>query len=122
MGALPASPPLRDALVAFGVWLVFRLLRQHFSLREVVIAAILIGFLHFGSSGAFEEGAAGPYTAQFVGLCSSNANADAARCRCAKARLERSMSARAFDDLAFKFYVDRRPPPELREALSNCSS
>jgi hypothetical protein len=119
MSALPASPVARDALVGFGVWLVFRLLRAPFLLREVAIAAVLIGVLHLGASGVLQHGAADPYVAQFVDLCSPYA--DAERCRCARAELERSMPERDFEELAFKFYVNRMLPPQVREALAGCS-
>jgi hypothetical protein len=119
MRALLSSPVVRDALVVFGVWLAFRLLRTSFSLREILVAAILVGLLHLGASGVLQHGAAGPYVMQFVDLCTPYA--DPERCRCARVELERSMREREFAELAFKFYVDRMPPPKLREALSGCS-
>lgn len=119
MSALLASPVARDALVGLGVWLVFRLLGTAFSLRELAVAAVLVGLLHLSASGVLRYGAAGPYVAQFVDLCSPYA--DPERCRCARAELERSMPERDFEELAFKFYVDRMPPPMLREALGGCS-
>jgi len=119
MSALIASPVVRDALIGLGVWLVFRLLWTPFSLREVLVAAALIGAVHLGESGMLEHGAAGPYIAQFVDLCTPYA--DAERCRCARAALQGRMPEREFGELAFKFYVDRMPPPALREALGGCS-
>jgi hypothetical protein len=119
MGALPANPVARDAVVCLGVWVAFRLLNAPFSLREVVVAAALVGALHLGTSGVLREGAARPYVAQFVDLCASYANRE--RCRCAEAELRHRMSVPDFEEFAFRFYVDRMPPPALREALSGCS-
>jgi hypothetical protein len=116
---LLAHPVARDALVGVGVWFVFRLLGAAFSLREVLVAAMLVGVLHLGASGMLQHGVAGPYISQFVDLCTEYA--DAERCRCAQTELERSMPQPEFADLAFKFYVDRMPPPRLREALADCS-
>lgn len=116
---LLANPVARDALVGLGVWGVFRLLGTAFSLREVLVAVMLVGLLHLGASGVLRHGVAGPYIAQFVDLCTEYA--DAERCGCARTELERSMGEREFAELAFKFYVDRMPPPKLREALSGCS-
>jgi hypothetical protein len=119
MAIFPGTPIVRDALAALGVWLAFRLLRAPFALREVVLGAVVIAVLHFAASATPWSVASGPYVAQFVGLCSPYA--DAGRCRCARAELEQRMRARDFDDLAFKFYVDRRLPPAVRAALDDCS-
>jgi hypothetical protein len=115
---LLAEPLVRDALVALGVWVVFRLLGTVFSLREVLVAMLLVGVLHLSESGVL-EGVSGPYIAQFVELCTEYA--DRERCRCAREELERRLPKDEFAEFAFKFYVDRMPPPILREALSDCS-
>jgi hypothetical protein len=111
--------PLLDALVGFSVWLLFRLLRIPWSLREVAVCGALVGLANWWYWGPppGEPFPKGPVSA-FVDSCARHA--DVATCRCARGRLEAELTRADFVRLAVRIGASSTVPPQLGEALSAC--